>query len=93
MAGADWYAPGDLVHQSLSPVAQLLAAQGEGQQAYAAVDVVAHAAGRDDAVGWLGGGHPSHREPIALMDVRHGQGRSGGPRQRGHVLDLLQRVI
>ena len=87
-AGADRYAPRELVHQRLAAATELVEGDGQRQQPHAAVDVVADPAGRNHAVSDGGGGH-SHRESVALVDVRHGQRRIDDAGQRGHVGQLL----
>ena len=83
----------DLVDERLAAVAELGLGQRQGEQPHAAVDVVADPAGRDDAVGQLGGGDPADREPVALVDVRHREGRADDARQGGDVLELLEREV
>jgi hypothetical protein len=85
--------PRELVDERFAPAAQLLARQRQRQQPHAAVDVVAHAAGRDDAVRQLGRGEPADREAVALVDVRHRECRVDDPGQRGDVLELLERAV
>jgi hypothetical protein len=80
------HAAGDLAHERLALRAELRCAQRQRQQAYAAVDVIAHPAGGDHAVGRGGRRHAADREAVALMDVRHRQRRPHDARQRGDVL-------
>ena len=67
--------------------------QRQREQAHAAVDVVADAARRDDAVRELGRRDAADREAVALVDVGHRQRRLDDPRQRRHVLQLLERAV
>ena len=94
LAGAGGHAAGDLVgelHAAL--LTQVVGRERRGEQADAAVDVVAHAAGRDDSVRGLGRRQAADREAVALVDVGHRQARLDDPRQRGDVLELLERVV
>jgi hypothetical protein len=93
VAAADRHAPGDLVHQRLGAASELAHGQRQRKQPHTAVDVVPDPAGRDDPVRRLGRGHATHREAVPLMDVGHRQRRPGDPRQRRHVLQLLERPI
>ena len=83
----------ELVHERLAPRPQLFLLERQHEQAHAAVDVVADAARRDHAVGWLGRRDAADREAVALVDVRHRQRRADDPGQRGHVLELLERAV
>ena len=85
--------PRELVHERLPPQPQLGLRERQREQADAAVDVVADAAGRDDAVGQRGGGDAADREAVALVDVGHRQGGLDDARQRGDVHELLERPV
>src|SRR5213079_2105108 len=63
------------------------------QQAHAAVDVEADAAGRDRALLRVDRGHPADREAVAPVDVGHGERVADDPGQVRHVRDLLERRI
>ena len=63
-------------------------------EADAAVDVVADAAGRDDAaLRRVGGRHAADRKPVAPVDVGHGQAGPLDAGERGHVGHLLGGVV
>ncbi|MCU0277082.1 MAG: hypothetical protein MUF02_09600 [Acidobacteria bacterium] len=72
---------------------ELAGGYGTGQQAHAAIDVVAHSARQDDAAGGGKGRHAADAEAIAVMDVGHGQRTSDEAGQAGHVDHLLDRGI
>ncbi len=91
--GAGRDRPRDLVHELLAALTEVLGLEGQSQQSDPAVDVVAHAAWRDDALGGVECGKPSDREAVSLMDVRHRDGRVDDPRQSGDVLELLERKV
>ena len=63
------------------------------EQADPAVDVVADAARRDDAVLGIEGRHSPDREPVALVGVGHDVGHALDARQAGHVGGLLERLV
>ena len=63
------------------------------QQPHAAVDVVADAAGADDAVLDVGGDDAADREPVALVDVGHRERRLDDAREGRAVRHLLQRRV
>ena len=63
------------------------------QQAHAAVDVEADAAGRDRALLRVDRGHAADREAVAPVDVRHGERAADDPGQVGHVRELRERRI
>ena len=90
---ADRHAPRDLVYELLPALAQLLESERERQQEHPTVDVVSHPARGDDPVWLLGGRHTSHRESVALMDVRHRQREVDDAGERRHVRKLLERAI
>ena len=69
------------------------AEQRQDEQPHAAVDVVADPARRDDAVRELHRRDAADREAVALVDVRHRERRVDDPRQRGDVLELLERAV
>ena len=96
-AGAASDARGDrareLVHQLLLALAELGRAQRQGEQAHAAVDVVADAAWRDDAIGKRGRGHGADGKAVALVDIGHRDRGVDDAGKRRHVLQLLQRVV
>jgi hypothetical protein len=81
------------VHERLAAATELALRDRQRQQAYAAVDVVADAAGRDDTIGELRGGDASDRKTVALVDVRHRKGRLDDARKRGDILELLERPV
>ena len=83
----------DLMDEVGAALAQLRLLQRQRQQAHAAVDVVADAARRDDPVGRQRRGDAADREAVALVHVGHRQRRLDDPRQRRHVLQLLQRAV
>ena len=58
------------------------------EQADAAVDVVTHASGRNDALGQTGGDNPANRESVALVNVGHGDGVPDHSGQGGRVDQL-----
>jgi hypothetical protein len=93
LAGAGRNGAGDLVHKRLPPAGELGLGQRQGEQAHTAVDVVADAPRRDDAVGKLGRGHAPDGEAVALVHVRHCERRLDDSRQGGDVLDLLERAV
>ena len=64
-----------------------------GQEAHAAVDVVAHAARRDDAVVDVEGRHAADGEAVAAVDVGHGQGVADDAGQVGHVGHLGEALV
>jgi hypothetical protein len=90
-AGRD--AARDLVDELLLALAELGPGQRQRKQPHAAVDVVAHAAGRHDAVGQRRRSDGADREAVALVDVGHRHRRLDDPRQRRDVLQLLERVV
>ena len=63
------------------------------QQPHAAIDVVADSARRDDSILGIERGHAAYGKPVALVNVRHGQGVAHDARQRGHVDELLERAV
>jgi len=63
------------------------------QQAHAAVDIIAHTAGRDDSIRELGGDHAADRETISLMHVGHGQCVFDNSRKGGCIDQLFQTSI
>ena len=81
------------VHQGFHPGRHLLPAQSRAEQAHPAVDVVAHAAGGDDALFQVEGRHAADGEAVAPVDVGHGQGGSHDPRQGGDVGHLLEALV
>src|SRR5262249_9980333 len=63
-------------------------------EADAAVDVVADAAGRDDAAFVrIGGADAADAEAVTPVDVRHGETRLLNARQKRDVGDLLGRLV
>ena len=87
----------DVVEQGIDQVihaaGHLLPLQLGAEQAYAAIDVVADAAGRDDAVYRVKGRHAADGEAVAPMDVGHGHGGPHDSRQGGDVGHLLEALI
>ena len=81
------------VHQGFHPGRHLLPAQPRAEQAHPAVDVVAHAAGGDDALVQVEGRHAADGEAVAPVDVGHGQGGAHDPRQGGDVGHLLEALV
>ena len=71
----------------------ILHVQLRAHHADAAVDVVAHAAGGDHAIGQTGGDYAADREAVALVNVRHRHRLPDDSGQRGRVDQLLQRAI
>ncbi len=71
----------------------VVAAEARAQQPHAAVDVIAHAAGGDHAVGHAGGDDAADGEAVALVDVGHGQGIGDDARQRGAVDQLIEALV
>ena len=67
--------------------------QPRAEQAHPAVDVVAHAAGGDDALFQVEGRHAADGEAVAPVDVGHGQGGAHDPRQGCDVGHLLQALV
>ena len=82
-----------LVHERLEPRPHVLEPEARAQQPHAAVDVVAHAAGRDHAVRLVHGRDAADGEPVAPVDVRHRDARVHDAGQGGHVGDLLQSLL
>ena len=62
-------------------------------QPHAAVDVEADAARRDHTVGLVHGRDAADGEPVAPVDVRHGDAGVDDAGQRGDVGHLLQRLL
>ena len=60
------------------------------QEAYAAVDIVADPAGRNDSFFGIKGSDSADRETIAPMDVWHGHGWADDAGQGCDVADLLE---
>ena len=83
----------DLVDERLLAPAELVHGDRQGEEPDAAVDVVTHAARRDDSVRGLRRRDPSDREPVSLVHVRHRERGVDDPGQRGHVLELLERLV
>jgi hypothetical protein len=83
----------DLVHQRLPAPRKLVRRQRERKQADAAVDVVANAPWGDDAVGELHRRDAADWEPVALVGIGHRERRPSDTRQRGDVLELLERAV
>ena len=81
------------VHQGFHQGRHVLPAQPRAEQAHPAVDVVAHAAGGDDALFQVEGRHAADGEAVAPVDVGHGQGGSHDPRQGGDVGHLLEALV
>jgi len=73
--------------------ANLLRLNDRRQQPHAAVDVVAHAPGRNHPVVQRSGRYPADGETVALVHVGHGQRPPDDPGQRGHIHQLFQRAI
>ena len=71
----------------------MLPAQARAEQAHPAVDVVAHAAGGDDALIRVEGRHAADGEAVAPVDVGHSQGGTHDPRQGGDVGHLLEALV
>ena len=92
-AGAGRNRPRDLVHEPFATPTELVLRQRQDEQPDAAVDVVADAAGRDDPVGERRRGDASHREAVALVDIGHRERSPDDARQRGDVLQLLERAV
>src|SRR5574337_1525638 len=67
--------------QLLQPWPHLLLCQLRPKQSDPAVDVVADGTGRYDAIPDVGGHHPTDRQAVPLMNVRHGEGGLDDPRQ------------
>ena len=76
--------------ERLPPVAELAFAERESEQADATVDVVAHAAGGDDAVGQLHRRHAADGKAVALVDVGHRQNGFDDAGERRDVDELRQ---
>jgi hypothetical protein len=91
--GARGRAPRDLLHEPLLALPELTGEHRQGEQANAAVDVVADAAGGDDAVGQLDRRDGADREAVAGMDVGHRQSGIDDPRQRRDVLQLHEAAV
>ena len=85
--------PREIADERLQPVLHLPVAHLGGEEADAAVDVIAHAARRDDAVAGAEGGHSPDRKPVALVRVGHGVGEAGDSGQCRDVDDLQQRAV
>ena len=83
----------ELVDERLPAPVQLRLGERQREQADAAVDVVADAAGGDDAVRRLERGDAADREAVALVDVRHRQRGPDDAGQRGDVRELLEREV
>ncbi len=73
--------------------AQLVALEPARQQAHAAVDVVADAAGRQHALLGVERGHAADREAVAPVDVRHGDRVADDAGQVGDVDHLLGAAV
>jgi len=82
-----------LVDQFLEPRAHTLALQVGAHQAYAAIDIEAHAARRNHAVRTVHGRHAAYREAVSLVNVGHRQAGPHDATQRGHVHGLLERQV
>ena len=84
----------ELVHQFANLRPTLLAGQRTAEQAHAAIDVKADAAGRNHAVVVrVRGRHAADGEAVALVNVGHGQRPPHDPRQHRHVDRLLEREV
>jgi len=81
---------GGQIGQTRADVAALEPAR---QQAHAAVDVVAHAAGRQHALVGVEGGHPADREAVAPVDVGHRDRVAQDAGQVGDVDHLLGAAV
>ena len=83
----------ELVHEGLPAPVQLRLGERKREQADAAVDVVADAAGGHDPVRHLERGDAPDREAVALVDVRHRQGGADDAWERRDVRELLEREV
>jgi hypothetical protein len=81
------------VHERFPLLPKLALRQRKREQAHAAVDVVADASRRDDAVRELARGHAADGEAVALVGIRHRQRRLDDPGQRRDVLGLAERAV
>ena len=83
-----------LFHQRPDPILDLAEFEVRAQQADTAVDVVADAAGGDDAP-FLGVGrrHSADAEAVAPVNIGHGQAGLLDAGQRRHVGDLLGALV
>ncbi len=91
--GALRHTPHQLVHERLEPRPDVLQAEARSHEAHAAVDVEADAARRDHAAGLVHRGDAADGEAVAPVDVRHRDAGVDDAGQRGHVGDLLQRLL
>src|SRR5262249_34863438 len=89
----------DRLQQRLRELAAVLARllrahAADRQEAHAAVDVEADAAGRDHAaLGRIEGRHAADREAVAPVNVGHRERRADDARQARDVRDLLEARI
>ena len=101
MAGSDGSLPdpaGDAAvevgHDRVPVAVEVWFGQVGGDQAHPATDVEADPTRRDHAATFDGGGrHPADREPIAPVDVGHGEGGLDDARQVGDVRHLGRRLV
>jgi hypothetical protein len=84
---------GDGVHEPLLSVAQLVGVERQREQPHTAIDVISHAAGRNDPIGRERRRDAADRKAVTLVDVGHRQCRVDDPRQRRHVGELLERAV
>ena len=77
------------VHQFLDPPGYIRPTQIGAQQTDAAINVIAHPAGRNHPLGQIKSCHPTDGKAVTPMNVRHGQGSSHYTGQHGHIGYLL----
>jgi hypothetical protein len=83
----------NLIDQLLHAGLHISPRQITAKQSHAAINVESDAARRNDTFLDVRGRDTSNRKAVTLMYIRHGQARSNDPRQRGHILCLLERMV
>ena len=84
----------ELIDQRPDPILDVAPFEAGAQEPHAAVDVIADAAGRDDAAFLgVGGSHSADAKAVAPVDVGHGQAGLLNAGQGRHVGDLLGTLI
>ena len=82
------------VHQGVDPRLHVAQREVGGHQPHAAIDVVAHAARRDDAAFQrIGRADAADAEAVAPVDIGHGQAGHLDARQEGDVGHLLRGLV
>jgi hypothetical protein len=81
-------------HDPVAVTTEVRLNQIRREQPDATADVESNAAGRDDTTGGdVGGGHASDREPVAPVDVGHGDRSRHDSGQVCHIGHLLDRPV